>query len=97
MKWFADGKKRSKKALEILNALHDSFSDNSDEKPVKDLIAKYISKLKSPRTSVPYILNAFNLEVAKCLRENEIQLSLEQSSRFKQLRELSNIKYGSSM
>lgn len=95
MKWFADGKERSKKALQLLNALYDSFSDNSDEKPAKDLIAKYISQLKNPRTSVPFILNAFNLEVAKCLRENEIQLSSEQSSKFKQLRELSNIKYGS--
>lgn len=50
-----------------------------------------------PHIPIPNILNTFNLEAAKCLRENSISLTAEQLSKFKRLRALSNIKYGSSI
>lgn len=93
MKWFADSQERTQNALQILNALYSSFT----EKPIKDLILRYINELKAPHIPVPNILNTFNLEAAKCLRENSISLTAEQLSKFKRLRALSNIKYGSSI
>lgn len=97
MKWFADSQERAQNALQILNALYSSFTDNFTEKPIKDLLLKYINELKTPHIPVPNILNTFNLEAAKCLRENSISLTTEQLSKFKRLRALSNIKYGSSI
>lgn len=97
MKWFAGGKERKDNALEILKDLYDSFSEESSEKQVKDLIAKYILEFKSPNRPVPYILNSFNLEISKCLRDNRIKLNSNQSQALKKIRQLSNIKYAYSI
>ena len=97
MKWFAGGKERQEAALKILVVLNDSLSDEMPEKPLKELIAKYILEFRSPNRPVPYILNAFNLEVAHCLRENQIELSKRQLQAFEKIRQLSNIKYAFSI
>ena len=39
MKWFADSQERAQNALQILNALYSFFT----EKPIKDLILRYIN------------------------------------------------------
>ena len=97
MKWFAGGKERQEAVLKILVVLNDSLSDEMPEKPLKELIAKYILEFRSPNRPVPYILNAFNLEVAHCLRENQIELSKRQLQAFEKIRQFSTIKYAFSI
>lgn len=94
MKWFAGNKERSVIATQILSELADSLNNSEADQAVKSLILQSLVELKSQKRPTIAILNSFNIEVSKCLLKNHIKLNKQQSDKLRQLRELSQIKYG---
>lgn len=89
MKWFSSGNEKGKKALSLLKKLYD-LSDNII---LKQFFKKYIDEIQWG-TSVPYVLNAMNIEFTGLVLKNKIQLTKEQEDIMTELRKLSYIKYG---
>ena len=94
LKWFAGGKERRDKALIILDKLIASFHNNYGVQPFKYLFLKYKSELKNGRTSTSFVLSRMNIELSRVFTQNEIRLTEEQSRLLKDLRSLSNIRWG---
>lgn len=89
MKWFASGNEKDKKAVSLLQKLYD-LSDNI---VLKQFFKKYIDEIHLG-TSVPYVLNAMNIEFISLVLKNKIQLTKKQEDIMTELRKLSYIKYG---
>lgn len=94
LKWFAGGKERRDEALIILDKLIASFHNNYGVQPLTDLFLKYKSELKNGRTSTSFVLSRMNIELSRVFTQNEIRLTEEQSRLLKDLRSLSNIRWG---
>lgn len=94
LKWFAGGKERRDEALIILDKLIASFYNNYGVQPLTDLFLKYKNELKNGGTSTPFVLSRMNIELSRVFTQNEIRLTEEQSRLLKDLRSLSNIRWG---
>lgn len=94
LKWFSGGEERKKEAIVIIDSLLVSLSENATDRPLKNFFLFYRRELESSGISVPLILSRMNVELSNILIENKLQLSAEQSKQIKQLRSLSNIRYG---
>lgn len=62
--------------------------------PLTDLFLKYKGELKNGRTSTSFVLSRMNIELSRVFTQNEIRLTEEQSRLLKDLRSLSNIRWG---
>lgn len=94
MKWFAGNKERSVNATQILNELADSLNNCEADQALKSLTLQFLAELELQKRPTITILNSFNVEVSNCLLKDHIQLNKQQSDKLRQLRELSQIKYG---
>lgn len=94
MKWFAGNKERSVIATQILSELADSLNNSEADRALKSLILQSLAELESQNRLTIAILNSFNIEASNCLLKNHIQLNKQQANDLRQLRELSQIKYG---
>lgn len=95
LKWFSGGKDRKEEAVTILELLIASHSKGKNpSQPFIKVLRQYLDELQSNGTSVPLILSRRNLELASVLKEDEISLTSQESDYLKQLRAISNIRYG---
>lgn len=95
LKWFSGGKDRKEGAVTILDlliALH-AQGNNPSQHFVK-VLRQYRDELQSNGTSIPLILSRMNVELASVLKEDKISLTSQESDYLKQLRAISNIRYG---
>lgn len=89
--WFAGGKDRNEKALEIINTL---LATIKPETQLHQVLTDYHKQLTKPTTAVPLILSQLNLAIANATKEDGTQLTAEEATLIKQINELSNIGYG---
>ncbi len=94
LKWFSGGEERRNEALIIMDNLLTLLDHHHGVQPLKDLLLSYAQELKSGGISTPFILSRMHIELSKVLMDNKIRLSEEQSELLKELRSLSNIRYG---
>lgn len=93
LKWFSGGKERKNEAVVIIDELLESLNGDLKYKPLQNFFISYRKEL-SNGTSIPLVLSRMNIELSNVLVENKLQLSDEQSQKLKELRSLSNIRYG---
>ncbi|MCR4258421.1 bacteriocin immunity protein [Streptococcus uberis] len=93
--WFSGGKDRKVEAVTILDlliALH--AQGNKPSQRFIKVLCQYRDELQSNGTSVPLILSRMTVEFASVLKEDKISLTSQESDYLKQLRAISNIRYG---
>ncbi|WP_290033292.1 bacteriocin immunity protein [Ligilactobacillus cholophilus] len=91
LRWFSGGQERGNNAIDLLTKLAKVFDKNTQSYRI---IIKFIKELESPNKPVPYILSTFNLEIAKAIQQDDINLNNTQAQLLKKIREISNIRYG---
>ncbi|MGT2958705.1 bacteriocin immunity protein [Streptococcus bovimastitidis] len=95
LKWFSGGKDRKEEAVTILELLIASHSKgNNPSQTFIKVLCQYRDELQSNGTSVPLILSLLNVEIASVLKEEKISMTPQESNYLKQLRAISNIRYG---
>lgn len=94
LKWFSGGNERSEEAIVILNKLITSMDKDTDAKTFERLLISYRDELLSKQISVPFVLSRMNIEISQFLIENKLSMSEVQVDLMRDLRKLSNIRYG---
>lgn len=85
-------KKEAVRILDLLIASH-AQGYNQSQHFIK-VLHQYQDELQSNGTSVPLILSRINVELASVLKEGKITVTPQESDYLKQLRAVSNIRYG---
>ncbi|RRK09904.1 helix-turn-helix domain-containing protein [Lactiplantibacillus garii] len=92
-KWYRTGQERSRVATSIMLDLVADLN-NTTEQPLRELIAAYYTELIKQNSGSPeYVFTRFSLAVSKCLRQNGIVLSPENSKRVNDIIQLYQVRY----
>lgn len=92
-KWYSTGQERSRLAAAIMLDLVGDLNPTT-EQPLRELLARYYDELIKQNSGSPeYIFTRFGLEVSKCLRQNGIVLSPENSKRVNDIIQLYQVRY----
>ena len=94
LKWFSGADERRKQAIVIIDELVNELNKATNTKPLQSVLNSYKHELTKKETSIPMILSRMNIDIANVIRKNEILLSNAQSEQLRQLRSISNIRYG---
>lgn len=94
LKWYSGGAERGQIAMELISDLI-SRLDSGKEQPLRELLFGFYREIKAQESSVPYVMNQMNIELAQCMLDNGIVLSEENRKLMKQLQTLRYIRYGS--
>ncbi|RRK11486.1 helix-turn-helix domain-containing protein [Lactiplantibacillus garii] len=93
VKWYAGGQDRAKVATAIMMDLV-AHLNTTTEKPFRELVGQYYSELiRQQSGSNIYVFDRMGLDFSKCLRQNGIKLSPENSARVDKLLQLNYIRY----
>ncbi|MFU2206548.1 bacteriocin immunity protein [Streptococcus pluranimalium] len=94
LKWFSGGKERKVDASFLIEELLIDLKDDSNKKPLEEVLVHFKEELKLGKASTPFILSRFNLAVSKVIKDNRISLTDSQAETLKKIRDLSHIRYG---
>ncbi|CUS25828.1 hypothetical protein FC70_GL000779 [Paucilactobacillus oligofermentans DSM 15707 = LMG 22743] len=94
LNWFSGGTERSDQAETIIHDLLNQLPSELRTAPLQKVLTSYLKELERKDTSVPLILSRMNLDIAKTIRNNKINLTEFQSQKLKELTNLSSIRYG---
>ena len=92
-KWYSTGQERSRLAASIMLELVGELNQTT-EQPLRELLARYYDELIKQNSGSPeYIFTRFGLDVSKCLHQNGIVLSPENSKRVNDIIQLYQVRY----
>ena len=94
LNWFSGGTDPSDQAETIIRDLLNHLTSELSTAPLQKVLTSYLKELERKDTSVPLILSRMNLDIAKTIRNNKINLTEFQSQKLKELTNLSSIRYG---
>lgn len=93
VKWYAGGQDRAKVATGLMMDLV-AHLNNTTEKPFRELVGRYYGELiRQQSGSNIYVFERMGLDFSKCLHQNGIKLSPENSARVDKLLQLNYIRY----
>ena len=93
VKWYSGGQDRARVAVGIISDLVANLN-TTNEQPLRQLLATYYQELLEQRTgSVLGVFDRMNLDISKCLRQQQIKLSPENEQLMHQLVGLNMIYY----
>ncbi|KAA9301213.1 MULTISPECIES: bacteriocin immunity protein [Aerococcus] len=92
LKWYAGGKDRRKRAIELIQAIEPKLTPA--QAALKQVLADYLVEFQESGTSTPYILTRLNLDLSKALRADGQVIAEDQEALLKELSALSQIRYG---
>lgn len=93
VKWYSGGQDRARVAVGIISDLVANLN-TTNEQPLRQLLATYYQELLEQRTgSVLGVFDRMNLDISKCLRQQQIKLSPENEQLMQQLVGLNMIYY----
>ena len=93
VKWYSGGQDRARVAVGIISDLVANLN-TTNEQPLRQLLATYYQELLEQRTgSVLGVFDRMNLDISKCLRQQQIKLSPENEQLMQQLMGLNMIHY----
>ena len=92
--WFAGASERKNQALQLLEQLQTSLEDQAKAQSLQQVLKTYQDELSGNATGVPLILSRLQVEVSQMLTDYPLILNAQQENLFKQLRELSQVRYG---
>ena len=93
LRWFSGGKERSLGAVELLGELSIDINHQGNALSILPILEAYKNEL-SGGTAVPYVLSRMNVELSNHLMANNISLTSHQEELFRELRKMSQIRYG---
>ncbi len=94
LSWFAGASERKKEALSLLDQLQASLESQTNAQALRQLLSTYQAELSGDATGVPLILSRLQVELSQTLADHSLTLSASQEALLKQLRELSQVRYG---
>ncbi|KXT75286.1 bacteriocin immunity protein [Streptococcus sp. DD12] len=94
IKWFSGGNERKEEALSLMDDLLKDLSSHQGDPNLAQVIQKYHQELADGTGAVSLVLSRFQLEITRYLSENAVKLSDNQESLLKEIRKLSEIRYG---
>lgn len=92
--WFAGASERKKEVLTLLDQLQASLESQPNDQALRQLLSAYQAELSGDATGVPLILSRLQVELSQTLTAHSLTLSASQETLVKQLRELSQVRYG---
>ncbi|WP_297079455.1 bacteriocin immunity protein [uncultured Enterococcus sp.] len=90
--WYDGRKERTEIACDHLMELIKHLND-SNERPLRELFANYVTEFSNDLNAFPLILSRFNLDVSNCLLKHRIALNPENKKLVKEILALSELRY----
>lgn len=93
IKWYSGGQERARVAVGLISDLVANLNTTTAQ-PLRELLASYYTELLELRTgSALGVFDRMNLDISKCLRQQQIKLSPANEQLMQQLMGLNMIHY----